>query len=37
MPFLHFLFSPQAHKVSSGYFLNHDSLASGSLLFIGSE
>ena len=29
MPFLEFLFSPQAHKVRDGYFINHDTLMAG--------
>ncbi len=29
MPFLEFLFSPQAHKFRNGYFINHDTLMNG--------
>lgn len=29
MPFLEFLFSPQAQKFRNGYFINHDTLANG--------
>ena len=32
--YLNFLFSPQAHKVTSGYFINHDTLMSGKLLLM---
>ncbi len=31
MPFLEFLFSPQAHKFRNGYFINHDTLMNGIL------
>ena len=29
MPFLDFLFSPQAHKFRDGYSINHDTLMNG--------
>ena len=29
MPFLDFLFSPQAHKFRDGYNINHDTLMNG--------
>lgn len=29
MPFLDFLFSPQAHKFRDGYNINHDTLING--------
>ena len=32
MPFLDFLFSPQAHKFRGGYNINHDTLINGKLL-----
>lgn len=34
MPFLEFLFSPQAHKFRNGYYINHDTLMNGTSAFI---
>lgn len=34
MPFLEFLFSPQAHKFRNGYYINHDTLLAGIFFLI---